>query len=170
MLNPPPGAVLDTNVVLDWLVFEDPRVGALVADIEQGRVQALGCPAMRAELVHMLASARLTRWSPSAPAVLARYDRWVRACPAPEGLPQARPRCSDPDDQVFVDLALASGARWLLSHDRAVLKLGRRLAAGGVAVLAPQGWQPLSGTGRSTPADTTSVCLDTADRPRPPGA
>jgi predicted nucleic acid-binding protein len=147
MLKPLPGVVLDTNVVLDWLVFGDPRVRPLAADIEQGRVRALGCPATRAELVHMLASTRLARWSPTAPEVLARHDRWVQSCPQPDGLPLARPRCSDQDDQVFVDLALASGARWLLSHDRALLKLRRRLLTRGVEVLKPQDWQAIADAG-----------------------
>jgi predicted nucleic acid-binding protein len=39
------------------------------------------------------------------------------------------PRCSDPDDQKFIELAAASGAHVLVSKDRAVLKLRRRCAA-----------------------------------------
>jgi predicted nucleic acid-binding protein len=38
------------------------------------------------------------------------------------------PRCSDPDDQKFIELAGASGAQALVSKDRAVLKLRRRCA------------------------------------------
>jgi predicted nucleic acid-binding protein len=38
------------------------------------------------------------------------------------------PRCSDPDDQKFIELAAASGAQGLVSKDRAVLKLRRRCA------------------------------------------
>jgi len=142
-MKPVPSAVLDTNVVLDWLVFGDVRCRPLAFAIENGLVQVLGCTGARAELVHMLSSARLARWSPSAPDVLAHYDRWVCPCPMPEDLTLARPRCSDPDDQVFVDLALNQGARWLLTHDRAVLKLARRLRALGVGVMSPWAWQDL---------------------------
>jgi predicted nucleic acid-binding protein len=39
------------------------------------------------------------------------------------------PRCSDPDDQKFIELASASGAQILVSKDRAVLKLRRRCAS-----------------------------------------
>jgi predicted nucleic acid-binding protein len=49
-------------------------------------------------------------------------------------------RCTDPDDQMFVDLAHAAGARWLVSRDRAVLRLARRAAAFGIAITAPEGW------------------------------
>jgi predicted nucleic acid-binding protein len=139
---PPPGAVLDTNVVLDWLVFRDPRVSALTAAVRTGRLRWLSCPAMRAELARMLASVRLARWSPDAGAVLAAHDRFAHACADPAGLSLARPHCSDVDDQVFVDLALTEGARWLLTHDRALLRLARRGARHGLAILTPQRWAP----------------------------
>jgi predicted nucleic acid-binding protein len=38
------------------------------------------------------------------------------------------PRCSDPDDQKFIELAAAAEAQGLVSKDRAVLKLRRRCA------------------------------------------
>jgi len=40
----------------------------------------------------------------------------------------------------FIDLALAHKARWLLSRDRAVLKLGRRTRPLGLEVLTPDAW------------------------------
>ena len=41
--------------------------------------------------------------------------------------------CSDPDDQVFIDLSVAHGAQ-LVSKDKAVLSMKKRLALRGVAV------------------------------------
>ncbi|HEY1610523.1 MAG TPA: PIN domain-containing protein, partial [Paraburkholderia sp.] len=38
------------------------------------------------------------------------------------------PQCKDRDDQKFLELAHASGAAWLVSKDRAVLKLAKRVA------------------------------------------
>jgi predicted nucleic acid-binding protein len=49
-------------------------------------------------------------------------------------------RCTDPDDQVFIDLALACKARWLLSKDRALLKLARRARALGLSIQPPASW------------------------------
>ena len=133
-----PLVVLDTNVVLDWLVFRDPRVAALAAPLEAGALRWISCPAMRRELAHMLGHRSLARWAPDAEAALAAHDRHARLVPDPT--PAHRPRCSDADDQVFVDLALALPARWLLSHDRALLKLARRMRSAGVDVLTPMAW------------------------------
>jgi predicted nucleic acid-binding protein len=137
----PPAAVLDTNVVLDWLVFRDARVEALTRAVTDGRLRWLACPRMRTELAHMLGHASLARWAPDAGAALARFDTLAALCsdPAP---PRPAPglHCSDPDDQVFVELALAHGARWLFTHDRALLKLARRAATHGLVIAAPQRW------------------------------
>jgi putative PIN family toxin of toxin-antitoxin system len=38
------------------------------------------------------------------------------------------PACKDRDDQKFLELAHAAQADWLVSKDRAVLKLARRIA------------------------------------------
>ena len=38
------------------------------------------------------------------------------------------PKCKDRDDQKFLELAHAARADWLVSKDRAVLKLAKRIA------------------------------------------
>jgi predicted nucleic acid-binding protein len=51
------------------------------------------------------------------------------------------PRCGDPDDQKFLELALASGARWLLSKDNELLRLDRRTSHTGLfSIRLPQLW------------------------------
>lgn len=145
-----PTAVLDTNVVLDWLVFDDARVAALVGALAAGTLHAIATPAMRHELACMLASQRLQRWAPDAAAALQAYDRSVRMlddAAAHGPWPAGRPRCTDADDQVFIDLALTQRARWLLTHDRALLRLARRLRSHGVQVLTPMGWAAQAGAG-----------------------
>ena len=141
----PPIAVLDTNVVLDWLVFRNPECAALQAAIVAGRLQWIATDAIRAELVHVLGRGHLDAWQPDSAAL---GDVWDAHCttvaaPTPSG-PPGRLRCSDPDDQKFVDLAVAAGARWLVSRDRAVLKLARRLREVGVTVTTPARWASLS--------------------------
>ena len=132
-----PRVVLDTNAALDWLVFGEARVQPVVDALQAGRLRWVACPAMRQELAHMLGHARLARWSPDAAAALTQFDRLAEIRPDPVTNPHVGLRCRDADDQVFVDLALAEGARWLLTHDRAVLKLARRAALQGLRITRP---------------------------------
>jgi predicted nucleic acid-binding protein len=130
--------VLDTNAALDWLLFDDPGMRALAAAIQAKQLQWLACERMREELSHMLHHNSLAHWQPDAAASLALFDRWAQLRPLPAASHSVC--CTDVDDQMFVDLALAHGARWLVSHDRAVLKLGRKLRLHGIAVLKPAQW------------------------------
>ncbi len=126
--------VLDTNIVLDLLVFRDPATGSLADALANPDVIWITTPAMRLELLRVLAYpkivSRLLTHGQNPDAVLARYDQLSRMLAA--AVPSAV-RCTDLDDQVFIDLAVAHGAL-LLSKDRQVLRLRKRLAALGVTV------------------------------------
>jgi predicted nucleic acid-binding protein len=148
--NSAPGVVLDTNAALDWLVFGNPAMGPLAAAIQAGDVRWIACPGMRQELAHMLRHASLARWQPDGPQALGTFDAHVHLLDAPCPGPAQRLRCTDPDDQVFVDLALAQRACWLVTNDRAVLKLGRRTRAHGLAILRPADWALEPSCGRAT--------------------
>ena len=50
-------------------------------------------------------------------------------------------RCTDPDDQKFIDFALRSGASALLTRDRAVLKLARGARGRGLWIETAVAWQ-----------------------------
>jgi predicted nucleic acid-binding protein len=137
---PPVSAVLDTNVVLDWLVFRNPGCSPLAEALAAGRLRWIATAAMRDELAHVLGRVDFSRWSPDPPKIWRAWDDWamVQPDPAPTGA-HARIRCTDRDDQKFVDLALHS-AGWLLSRDRAVLKLARRAAPQGLRIVTPERW------------------------------
>ncbi len=143
--SPPPACILDTNVVLDWLVFGDPHGLAIGEAVMSGQLRWLSTPAMRAELVEVLARLRsepaLQRWQHREARALELSATWATPTAAPAPLPPHRQaRCSDRDDQIFIDLATAHGVPWLFSRDRAVLKLARRLRTWGVTVLTPRHW------------------------------
>ena len=129
-----PLLVIDTNIVLDLLVFEDPAQAALRDAVQQGQVVWLATQAMRDELARVLdypqvARRLLARHKP-AHEVLVQFDCSSRRMPAAARAPV---RCRDPDDQIFIDLAVAHRAE-LLSKDALVLRLRKRLAALGVLV------------------------------------
>ncbi|NIM40059.1 MAG: putative toxin-antitoxin system toxin component, PIN family [Hydrogenophaga sp.] len=130
--------VIDTNVVLDLFVFDDPAVAPLRAALAHGRVTWIATAAMRDELRRVLDYPHLARRLDDAgsDAVLAAFDRHVRRLEPADKSPFT---CRDPDDQRFIDLAVAHGAA-LLSKDTQVLALARRLARVGVQVT--RSWAP----------------------------
>lgn len=133
--------VLDTNVVFDWLLFNHPDGRMIGSALEEGELRWIATAAMRDEFVHVLAQGALDRWQPDLPALQARWARYCVELAAPLiASPASGPRCTDPDDQKFIDLAVSRGSCLLLSRDRAVLKLARRLAPLGVRVATPAAW------------------------------
>jgi predicted nucleic acid-binding protein len=132
--------VLDTNVVLDWLVFRNAACRPLQAAVEHGRVRWLASPAMRDELAHVLKRGLGPRWRVDDASWQAAWDRHAVPMAGPSAAPAHWPRCTDPDDQKFIELAIATSARWLVTRDRALLKLARRSRVYGVEVLTPEGW------------------------------
>jgi putative PIN family toxin of toxin-antitoxin system len=116
--------VLDTNVVLDLLVFGDPRTSGLRAALEQGAVRWLATAAMRDELAHVLVYPNLAARVADARQILQAFDAQAQCVAAPVIAPV---RCRDPDDQKFIDLAVAHEGL-LLSKDNEVLRLTKRLA------------------------------------------
>lgn len=111
--------VVDTNVWLDLLVFGDPAVARLQSLLGKA-VRPIACPAMRAELQGVIQRPRFALDPPARDAILARFDALVLATAPP---PDCRLACTDPDDRQFIDLAAAERASWLLSRDRALLRL-----------------------------------------------
>lgn len=124
--------VLDTNVVLDAFVFNDPLAQSLKQALKAGQLKWLATHAMRDELARVLAypkiMPRLAFYQISASEVLAEFDRRVQLVAV---APKASVTCRDPDDQKFIDLAVAHQST-LLSKDGAVLCMAKRLLALGV--------------------------------------
>ena len=135
----PRAAVLDTNVVLDWLLFGHPDGAAVDAAVTAGELRWIATPAMRDEFAHVLARGTLDRWQPDASALHARWAAHCEVVPEPVAALD-RPRCTDPDDQKFIDLAASRAGCLLLSRDRAVLKLARKLSVLGVTLTTPTAW------------------------------
>ena len=139
----PPALVLDTNVVLDWFVFRNPCCQALTREVALGSVRWLASPAMRCELAHVLSRGVVDRYTTDPSPLWAFWTRHAveLADPPTIDLPQ-RLRCTDPDDQKFIDFALGHRTRWLLSRDKAVLKLAKRARLLGLIIVKPEDWSP----------------------------
>ena len=148
-----PIVVLDTNVVLDWLVFRNPACAALGDALDAATLRWCASAAMREELAHVLGRGAAQAWKPDFAAL---WTRWQRDCvelPAPTFLaPAMRLRCTDTDDQMFIDFSLAHSASLLLSRDRAVLTLARRARPFGLTITTPSDWAAARGAPTSARA------------------
>lgn len=196
-----PRVVLDTNVWLDWLVFDEPSLAPLRAAHALGRVEVVMDDACEAELARVLAydlgkhsidagaqarcleqcrkiarrvgsashesapapataaartsapatatataAAGATATAPATAAATATAKpaaaTAATASPtAPAAVPASLPRCRDPHDQKFLELALAAQADALVTKDQALLELARRKLPFRIA--APQALGPL---------------------------
>ena len=130
----PVRVVLDTNIVLDLWLYQDPATPALLKALENKSVQWLATPVMRDELERVLAYAhiaqRLVLSQLTAEDILTHFDKNAQLMPI---APKAMFVCKDGDDQKFIDLA-AQHKTQLISKDKAVLTMRNRMARLGVAV------------------------------------
>ena len=130
----PAPLVIDNNVVLDLLVFSDPATQLLKTQLAAGQWRWIATRSMRDELVAVLQYPHMQRVMQGRGVqpeqVLAAVDAGVQWT---EPAPKAVVTCKDKDDQKFIDLAVAHGAK-LLSKDKAVLCMKKRLLALGVVV------------------------------------
>jgi putative PIN family toxin of toxin-antitoxin system len=128
--------VLDTNVWLDWLVFDDAALAPLKRAQVEGAVEIFSDEACTRELVAVLNYdlGKHTLDAESQKVKLAEFQRLVRPHPSPpplrrggsESAASPLPKCRDPDDQKFLELARDCGADYLLTKDKALLVLARR--------------------------------------------
>ena len=143
-----PIVVLDTNVWLDLLLFQEPQAAPLLAALLGGQLTALSTQPMLDELADVLSRPFASGWAVAPGGVPARalaLCRLIDNTGLVDRCALAAPRCSDPDDQKFIDLAWAWPAAWLISHDRALLALARPAQARGLAIVTPAGWAMLAG-------------------------
>ena len=102
-----PAIVIDTNIALDLLVFEDPATTDLMTALKAGTVRWIATRAMRDELERVLGypklAARIAFHQRDTHTVLAAMDA---LCDQVADAPKAPVTCTDADDQKFIDLAL----------------------------------------------------------------
>lgn len=119
--------VLDTNVVLDMLIFDDPHIPPIRALVADGQLRWIADQAQRIELERVLhysqIAPRVAFYGKTAEGVLAAFDAAVTYVAE---APKIRFTCTDPDDQHFLDLASQHQAL-LVSKDKAVLKQRKRV-------------------------------------------
>ena len=129
----PETVILDTNIILDTFVFNDPAAKPLRDGLQSGNLQWIATAPMREELERVLAYPKIVKrleyYQLQADYVMGQFDRLVQTVEVAAKAPIV---CKDPDDQKFIDLAVAHKAL-VLSKDNAVLCMKKRLLALGAA-------------------------------------
>ena len=118
-----PRLVLDTNVILDLLVFKDPSAEPIQLALDTQRVDAVRTAASLFELVDVIGRPTFKLSQEDQANIVQAWESRSRLIenstiePAPF-------TCRDPDDQVFIDMAYSIRPAFLLSKDLRVLELG----------------------------------------------
>lgn len=126
--------VVDTNIVLDLWLYQNPQTSVLKQRLENKKIILLLTQAMLKELDFVLQRAPML-------AVLAKFNCTVEElkenlhncahlCEVPDLAPW---RCKDKSDQMFIDLAWAHQTH-LLSKDKAVLSLNKKFKSKGIFI------------------------------------
>jgi putative PIN family toxin of toxin-antitoxin system len=125
--------VLDTNVVLDWLLFTDPLLESLAQAVETARIALLTHEPALHELQRVLGYELFKLNAERQHTLLERYRHHASNCTLPAGfalsnllLPVDFPCCRDPDDQHFLALTYHMRADALITRDKALLALRKR--------------------------------------------
>ena len=116
--------VLDTNIWLDWLVFDDPAVVPLRSARRNEAIQIAINATCLEELSRVLAYPEFNLDTAARNGLFTQ----VRNCTyrVDTVLLSPLPTCADPDDQKFLELARDAQADWLITKDKALLSLARK--------------------------------------------
>ncbi|MBN3802875.1 putative toxin-antitoxin system toxin component, PIN family [Paraburkholderia sp. Ac-20336] len=153
--------VLDSNVWIDILVFDDPHTRPIAAALESGALAALIDARCLAELTYVLDYPQFAHRNVDKTAALAFVARFAQMVEPPATVEPAEgvrplPQCKDRDDQKFLELAHTARADWLVSKDRAVLKLAKRIARDfGFQIAQPAPFVAAAGIAQNLPVATT---------------
>jgi len=126
--------VVDTNVVLDCWVFNDPGARPLKAALETAGLRAVRSLETEAELEDVLAR---PRFGLSVEAQQNVLDQWRACATFVQVIGQAPLECADPADQKFLDLAFAARVQVLFTKDKALLATAARARARDLKILPP---------------------------------
>lgn len=122
--------VLDTNVCLDLFVFQDARWQLLLDGLKSGTIKAVTREDCRQEWMAVLHYTHLPVTDATREHYIAAFDTYI-TCVAPPERNLLLPRCSDKDDQKFLEIARDAAVETLVTKDKALLKLARKTRQAG---------------------------------------
>jgi len=135
----PKRIIIDTNVCLDLFVFHDLRWNDILHALKNGELKAYTRPECRDEWFAVLKYPHLPVTTENIGEIKNNYDQLIE-CITPEAKTQIRlPICSDKDDQKFLEIARDTDTHFLITKDKALLKLAKRIRKLGLfSIVTPE--------------------------------
>lgn len=118
--------ILDTNVCLDLFVFHDARCHELKKMLETGIACAVTREDCRNEWIRVLEYATFSLSETARRKCISEYDALISCRDFHKKDYTVLPVCQDKDDQKFLELAYDANAGFLLTKDKALLKLSAK--------------------------------------------
>lgn len=131
--------ILDTNIWLDWLVFQNDTLDEIKAVHASGGFNIIYTAEMIEEFADVIGRPQFKLSLEQQAAALVRLANLAQLIET-QPTPLNSIRCKDKDDQVFIDTALAYQVDWLLSKDNHLLSLRNRAKKLGVNVGTIDDW------------------------------
>jgi len=122
VIKAPPTVVLDTNTVLSALLFNQSTLIQLRLFWQSEQLTPLASKATISELIRVLAYPKFKLSSVEQRSFLDEYLPYIQTITKPEALPEAI-ICRDSNDVMFLELALAGYADYLITGDKDLLVL-----------------------------------------------
>ena len=113
--------VLDTNVLISALVFRTGNPAALRNAWQAERIRPLASHETASELIRVLAYPKFELTDIAREDLLAEYLPWCESIAVPADI--VTPKVRDPDDRMFLRLALAGQADALVTGDQDLLSI-----------------------------------------------
>lgn len=137
--------VIDTNILLDIFVFQDPATAPLRQALFSGGLDAVRANITLGEFTDVLSRDKFKLTIEQRDAILVKWRAHSRPIPDHEICPSPW-KCKDRDDQIFLDIAYSLRPCYLLSKDLQVLKFRKRAAKESVVIASQFPWllQPTS--------------------------
>ena len=114
--------VLDTNILLDILVFNDERAADLKQAILSRTIKPIASQKTLAELADVISRPRFELSQAMQVEILQQWHSVISLLDDSQ-LASAPWKCQDQDDQIFLDLAYQLRPAILISKDKAVLEI-----------------------------------------------
>jgi putative PIN family toxin of toxin-antitoxin system len=128
-----PRLVLDTNVILDLLVFQDPAAEVIQTVLDAKLVDAVRTEASMLELIDVIQRPNFKLSKEQQQIILKQWESSSRLLEN-SAIEPAPFTCRDLDDQVFINMAYSIRPALVLSKDLRVLELGTIAQRHGVEI------------------------------------